>query len=212
MKNGFDADPEQLLVGRRRSAHGQPSEFKRHMGYGGMSQERSSWMFAGWRIGLYCLFAVLTVCMALTACATGPVLPDHAFSFDAVRESPDAEVLNYRYGDSRMLAAHAQEGDLQRGTVRQGTNINGPMLRGDFLYVKWRIKRSGKEYEDRVDLRSLLPADIQDHRIHFVIKGPQLYVYLISPERNPPDWPTYDPPGYTHKKTYQIYPNQPAKK
>lgn len=169
-------------------------------------------MFAGWRIWLYRLFVILAACMALAACATEPALVDHAFSFDATADSIGVEVLNYRYGNSKQPGAHPPEWALKDGMVRQGTNINGPMLRGDFLYVKWRIKRTGKEYEDTVDLRSRLPADIYDHRIHFVIKGPQLYVYLISPERNPPGWPTYDPPGYTHKKTYQIYPNQPTTK
>ncbi len=181
-------------------------------------------MLAGCRIGFYRLFTILAASMALAACATGPVLTDHAFSFDAVRESPDAEILNYRYGDSRMLATHAQEGDLQRGTVRQGTNINGPMLRGDFLYVKWRIKRTGKEYEDTVDLRSRLPMDIADHRIHFVIKGPQLYVYLISPDQGLGRCPAdtgktarATEPGdrifrmYCDLKIDTIYPNRPVK-
>lgn len=64
------------------------------------------------------------------------------------------------------------------------------MPRGDTLYVKWRIKASGAVHEDTVDLRKRMPSDITDHRIHFVVKGPQLYVYLISPQPNPKGWPT----------------------
>lgn len=142
--------------------------------------------------------------MTASACAMEPTLTDHAFSFDVVRESPNIEIVDYRYGNSRQPGARPEG-----SRVAQGTGINGPMMRGDFLYVKWRVKSTGEVYEDTIDLRSRLPADITKHRIHFVIKGSQLYVYLISPEPNPPGWPTYDPPGYTHKKTYVIYPDQP---
>jgi len=82
------------------------------------------------------------------------------------------------------------------------------MLRGDFLYVKWRIKSTGQVYEDTVDLRRRLPADITDHRIHFIVKGPQLYVYLITPERRPPDMPPNGPRPYQYLKTITIYPDQ----
>lgn len=98
------------------------------------------------------------------------------------------------------------------------------MLRGDFLYVKWRLKQTGEVYEDTVDLKSRLPADITDHRIHFVIRGPQLYVYLISPERlNPNPCPSQEAlrklakteaPGdrifrmYCNLKITTLYPDQ----
>ena len=68
----------------------------------------------------------------------------------------------------------------------------GAMPRGDFLYVKWRIKDSMKpgeyvgDFQDRVDLKSRLPVDISDCGIHFVVKEQQLYVYLIPP---PGVWP-----------------------
>jgi hypothetical protein len=57
------------------------------------------------------------------------------------------------------------------------------MLLGDDLYVKWRIKSTGEIYEDTVDLRNRLPEDMHRQRIRFVVWGPQLYVYLISPKR-----------------------------
>ena len=159
-------------------------------------------------ISHWMLAFVLFVLFALLGCASGSKLVDHAFSFDAVRESPDVQVLNYQYGNSKQPGARPPAWALQKeGYVAGGTSINGPMLQGDTLYVKWRIKSTNAVYEDTVDLRKRLPADITNHRIHFEAKGPQLYVYLISPQPNPPGWPTYDPPGYTHKKTYVIYPD-----
>lgn len=138
---------------------------------------------------MVCLFAVLS------AWASG--LVNHAFSFD-VRESPGVQILDYRYGDSRQSSARATENDLAQGTVSQIVGIHGDMLRGDTLYVKWRIKSSGKVYEDTVDLKSLLPRDISKHRIHFIVKGDQLFVYLITPERRPPDLPPNGPREYQY--------------
>lgn len=127
-------------------------------------------------------FIVLTL-LALVGCAFNPSLVDHSFSFDASRESNDVEVLNYKYGNSKTHSTHPSEASLKGGEVRQGANVSGEMLRGDFLYVKWRIKSTGEVFEDTVDLRSRLPVNIKNYRIHFIIKGPQLYVFLISPDR-----------------------------
>jgi len=131
--------------------------------------------------------------LALASCTASGELVDHAFSFDAVHDSSNEEVLDYRYGASKQPGARPTDSELKDGRVRQGTNINGEMLRGDSLYVKWRIKSTADVYEDTVDLRRLLPADMAKHRIHFVVKGPQLYVYLISPERlNPNPCPPHE--------------------
>ena len=85
------------------------------------------------------------------------------------------------------------------------------MLRGDFLYVKWRIKSTGMVYEDTVDLRNRLPADIKDHRVTFIIRGPQLYVYLIPPEgrKRAKGKPPNGPRMYEDLDTVTIYPDQP---
>lgn len=82
------------------------------------------------------------------------------------------------------------------------------MLRGEFLYVKWRLKSTGQVYEDNVDLRQRLPDDIKDHRVHFIIHGAQLYIYLITPERRTKDEPAIGPEMYRYRKTILIYPDQ----
>lgn len=163
--------------------------------------------------------------VGLSACATGPRLTDHAFSFDARRDSPNAEVLNYRYGDSNLPGTRIPLALLREGGASGGTGINGPMPRGDSLYVKWRIKATGVVYEDTVDLKSRLPEDITRHHIYFIIKGPQLYVYLISPEKlNPNPCPSREElrrlgasglpddrvfAKYCNLKISAIYPDQP---
>ncbi len=83
------------------------------------------------------------------------------------------------------------------------------MLRGDVLYVKWRNKASGQIYEDTVDLRRRLPANITDQRIHFMVKGPQLYVYLISARPRPPNTTADGPRMYRDLESTLIYPDRP---
>lgn len=152
---------------------------------------------------------VLATAFALNAFAADPAVVDHAFSFNTRYDDQDAEVLDYRYGMSK-LPVKAPEQAVREGKPLLSTNVHGPMLRGDLLYVKWRNKSSGQIYEDTVDLRQRLPANIIDHRIHFIIKGAQLYVYLISmKERHPPDIPSTGPEMYDHLKVIEIYPDQP---
>lgn len=149
---------------------------------------------------------LLLMAVALSACASGPRLVEHSFGFDAVADSPDVEVLDYRYGQSNAPGAKMPEWVKTRIGKSGGTSTTGGMLVGDTLYVKWRVKATNEVIEDTVDLKSRLPRDITDHRVYFVIKDKQLWVYLISPEKRPPAWPKYEPPGWTHRKVYVIYP------
>jgi hypothetical protein len=145
---------------------------------------------------------------ALAACAGDPAVVAHGFSFDMRQDGQDAEVVDYRYGDSKLPMVRNPEYLLNAGKSLQSTNITGEMRRGDFLYVKWRINSTGQVHEDNVDLRQRLPADIKDHRIYFMVRGAQLYVYLISPEPRSPEMQTNGPRVYKYLKTITIYPDQ----
>lgn len=171
-------------------------------------------------VGLKCLAVVAA--LSLSACAFGPDTPDHAFEFDTRIDSPDAELLDYQYGSSRLPGVRPSAEELRLDQVGQQAIINGPMLRGDFLYVKWRIRKTGQVFEDRVDLRKRLPKDLTNCRVHFVINGSQLYVYVIYPQRVVGQCPSDSqqayrstPPQrqlfieYCGRKIAQIYPDRP---
>jgi hypothetical protein len=151
---------------------------------------------------------VFIIQFALSSCAIGQTMVNHHFSFDTISDHSDAEVLDYQYGSSRQFGTHADKERVQLGQVFPAWNTYGAMPRGDVLYVKWRIKQSGEIYEDRVDLKTRLPADITNWRIHFAIKGPQLYVYLISPEKRSASSPAGPLKMYADLKQSQIYPDQ----
>lgn len=148
--------------------------------------------------------AALFLAATVVGCAATPVgarLVDHAFAFDTRLDSPGVTVLNYSYS-----ARAAPEWALKEGRSPQFDNASLAMPVGDKLYVKWRINATGEVLEQTVDLRDRLPRDMTNHKIYFVIKQRELFVYVISPEKRPPDWPKYEPPGWTHRKVYVVYP------
>src|SRR5262245_28828599 len=107
------------------------------------------------------LTALAVVLIAATANAE---VVDHAFGFDMRYDDQDAEVLDYRYGDSKS-PVRAPEPAVSEGRTFVSANVNGPMLRGDSLYVKWRDKATGEVREETVDLSRRLPADLAGARI-----------------------------------------------
>lgn len=137
----------------------------------------------------------------LAACAS--TLVRHSFGFDA-SEEPGVEILDYRYGDSRLPSARAEYSQHINGRVRQAASIDGDILRPELLYVRWRDATSGKVYEDTVDLKRLLPRDITDHRIHFTVRGSQLFVFLITPQRREPGDRAVGPIAYRDRKVITL--------
>jgi len=148
-------------------------------------------------------------------CATKQTIINHTFEFDARRDSPDIKILDYKYGNSKVHGTSVEEESLKRAMIPQQVGTYGPMLRGDFLYVKWRIKATGEVLEDRVDLRDRLPRDLKDHIVTFTIKGKQLYIYLVTPQRNsnPPSEEDrlHMPPIFRMNSYLTIYEIYPAK-
>ena len=107
-----------------------------------------------------------------------------SFSFNALNDSKGLEILDFQYGNSRQSGTYAPKERVAPGQIFGEGGTGGMMPRGDFLYVKWRMKASGKIYEDKVDLRTRLPEDMTNYGIHFAIKESQLFVYLIPPPGN----------------------------
>ncbi len=81
------------------------------------------------------------------------------------------------------------------------------MLVGESLYVKWRNKNTGQIYEDTVDLKKLLPRNIENHRIYFIVKDKQLFVYLITPNKRLPTEELNGPKVYNSLKTITLSSN-----
>lgn len=144
-------------------------------------------------------------------CASGPVVVDHAFGFDALQDSPGVEIVYYRYGNTNGPFISADLAIRQFGKSMQGTNINGPMPLGDTLTVRWRIKATGQEFEDTVNLKSRLPSNMERQRVYFVVQGTQLHVYLTDlTTPKPASMPIVGPFRVQSYVTRQIYPDAPG--
>lgn len=155
----------------------------------------------------------IALALLLVSCATGARMANHGFTFSGHRDQwvDQVDLLAYSYGDRYRMVKDSVENPrypLKPGqTLPVGNSVHGPMPVGEFLYVKWRIKSTGEVREDRVDLRPLLPSDMNDHSLTFVIDGTQLYVYLVTPIPKKTDSP---PILKTTKSrytvTYEIHP------
>ena len=132
---------------------------------------------ARWLLAL-CLSMVLAACAGVG----GPKMVNHAFNFDGWNDGwqSTAELLEYAYGDQYAQVRRKAQNGYSAGV---SAGVNGAMPVGEFLYVKWRLKATGEVLEERVDLRDRLPRDMTDHELTFVIDGRQLYVYVITPQR-----------------------------
>ena len=153
--------------------------------------------------------AGMTVVMAhlISACATGPEIVDHTFEFNALRDSPGVQVLDFRYGTTNFPGARNPEYLIREGKSFQRTAITGPMKRPDSLYVKWRTLSDNKIHENTVDLRNRLPRDFTGDKVYFLLKGPQLYVYLVSRKPRPAAMAPNGPSKYHDKAVVTIYPD-----
>ena len=134
----------------------------------------------------------------------------YSFQFDLLQDYQHAVILDYWYGNSRADRwIWSPDEFVKEGKTYTSENVFGAMLPGEALYVKWRITDTGKVYEDTVDLRRRLPKNIESHTIYLMIKGPHLYVYLVSPEPRSPNMPSNGPSMYAYRKVMTIYPDQP---
>lgn len=151
----------------------------------------------------------LAIALVLGACAfvdAEPQLVYHSFGFDARIDSKDIEVLAFQYGknNSPQTKAPFWKDEI---VVRQGTNTHGGMWVGDSLYVKWRNKTTKEVSEVIVDLRPLLPKDMNLQEVYFVIQGDQLFIYLrdLGRKKNQAE-PIVGPFLIQLHPTRQIYP------
>jgi hypothetical protein len=174
------------------------------------------------RLAAVLLLAALSV---MAGCATDPrnspatnvnnnqKLVAHAFSFNGWNDkwAQKVDLLAYSYGDQyRMVQREVIYGEE---TLGYSSSVNGSIPVGEFLYVKWRIKETGEEVEDKVDLRSRLPINMFDHRLTFVIDGKQLFIYLVTPQGKKTDAPPILKTTQSrYYVTYEIYPINTYKK
>ena len=131
---------------------------------------------------------------------------NYSFSFGGYGENEGIEVLNYRYSGPNLTPIAPPDWAVKSGHIGQGAGVGGFMPVGDALYVKWRVEATDKVYEDNVNLKGLLPWDMTNNRVTFIVKGSQLYVYLISPHGHKPEGPECPVHTYRDFGCTELYP------
>ncbi|MFZ6864805.1 hypothetical protein ACO0K7_19455 [Undibacterium sp. Ji67W] len=147
-----------------------------------------------------------TLIFSLFGCVSGTRIISHSFGFDFLKDSPDSELLDYRYGTSRVTGTFLSVYGRETGRIEQRNYVGGSIVVGDFLYVKWRNKKTGEIYEDTADLKDKLPHDMEHKIVTFLIKESQLYVYVVTQELHSKGEPDNGPDVYKHFKVVTIYP------
>jgi hypothetical protein len=148
------------------------------------------------------------ILVLLVACAsTGPKPVWHSFVADGWKDDwgKQIQLLEYRYENGQASMGRKAGQGLDFGST---ISMNGDMPVADSLYLKWRVKKSDVVHEKKIALRHLLPHDMFNHKITFVIEENRVYVYLVTPKgkgmKEPPLLKTYLSMFYV---TYEIYPN-----
>jgi hypothetical protein len=149
-------------------------------------------------------FATMT---SFSACSyPGELSGSILFQFDLRYDNQHAAIMDYKLWASDYSMAQAPEEYVKQGRDFYFTSIQGPNKRLDNLYVKWRDIPSGKIYEKTINLRHLLPADINNDTIYLLIYGADLYVYLALHKPRPEGDKPVGAPLYKNQTNLQIYP------
>lgn len=87
----------------------------------------------------------------------------------SIPENPDVELLD-------IYLKTNSEAEMQE-IRRKEPNVTPTRA---IFYVQWRLKSSGKVYEDTVAMDKLLPEKMNDKRLGILIEESQLFIYLVS--------------------------------
>lgn len=136
------------------------------------------------------------------------------FEFD-LSSTPDIELIDYTLETENPDHTFKARlfGTATGPVVLQSYNIGAALHhKPTRLFVKWRIKSTGQEYQETADLRGRLPANMKNSVLTFTMEGKplgtRLYVYLVlHDELRPKGGAIYGPTLYQAYKVLVLYPN-----
>ncbi|TDK67559.1 hypothetical protein [Sapientia aquatica] len=117
-----------------------------------------------------------------------PQLP-RGFEFNMSYDDQHATILDYRFSGEKedfseektIIAAPSPDfADTGRGTY--GNGLGYQYIRPTNLYVKWQDDLTHEIYSKDIDLRQVLPKNIDGTDLYFNIFGSQIFVYLALKE------------------------------
>ena len=101
------------------------------------------------------------------------------FYFNMGYDDQHAAILDYRLdGWNGQIYAPSRK-SVESGEKFYVDGLGVQYERPTSLYVKWQDELTGAIYQDTVNLRWILPYELADTDIYFLVKGSQLSVYLV---------------------------------
>ena len=156
------------------------------------------------------VFSALILALILAACTLDTFSIYHRFEFDLRRDDQHALILDYKYLDGDKLLESGNEAYVTDGSGFKVCNSGIYAPKGTSLYVKWRDETNGTIYEDNVNMKKTLPVNMVEKTIYLMIRGPQLYIYVVPKDepdnRRPANAPPIGPSGLGFLNTVQVYP------
>lgn len=128
---------------------------------------------------------IFLIAINITGCAAfeKPEMPS-SFSFHMDWDNQHAGVINYALRGKKLDSSGQEVLIDGPSTYNKAAEFHGgdsmtyQYVRPTSLYVKWKDDLTGNVYEDTVDLTKTLPNNLSGTNLYFIIRGPQLYVYL----------------------------------
>jgi hypothetical protein len=148
-----------------------------------------------WLTALRSIWLSLLLALTLVGCATGQPGEgvNHGFEIASTYDAKnlDIQYIGYCYGEREDYLSWARNCSTETATEKanNGTGFAGaaPMQVKKTLWVKWRNLKTGKVFEETVDLQKAWPNGFKDWRIYAHVKNDRLEVFVISeypqPER-----------------------------
>jgi len=127
------------------------------------------------------------------------------FGFDLRYNDQHSAVLDYRLLGENSVISMAQKVLVDQGHKFYFEGIAYQFERPTSLYVKWKNDQTGSTFEDTVDLRQVLPRNLEDTNLYFIVHGAQLFVYLALKEKYVQGSPRVGG-DYAARTNIQLYP------
>lgn len=149
------------------------------------------------------LYLLVVLVALLVGCAS--VSSTHSFQF-LMSDNTKVKLLNWEYSSQRAPAEYVKRAMLG-GKGLAGAGVVGLKPVGDYLYVKWQIPPSTEIHEARVDLRPLLPWNMNQAEVRPSFNSDnELEIYLAIPNERAQNFFIFREKGYAGKVLKQIYP------
>ena len=129
------------------------------------------------------------------------------FSFDMRYDNQHATVVDYKLQGANNLIAFISKENLSKGDKFYGAGIGLQYDRPTSLYVKWHDDVSGSVYEKTIDLKNVMPRDLDGTMLYFILHESQIFVYLAYLNKDGRNQTKIGSTIYSGYLNIQLYPN-----